>query len=65
MLAWVHQAIANERELLESLFGDPPPASPGAGAAAEAARAEALADGEAVEVSELLDKVSSLCLHCG
>lgn len=68
MLAWVHQALANERDLLASLF-DPPqapaaaaaPAAPAAAAAsasptARSPRVAAVVD-EGVETSSLLDKV--------
>lgn len=72
MLAWVHQALASERELLVTLFGEDEPAAAGVGPeAGEAASqpdkdAAAAADeygGEEVRsLSELLDMVfESVC----
>jgi hypothetical protein len=58
ILGWVHQAIANEKELLESLFGE----SEGTRTlSAEVSTAEVPQDAEPVEVPALMDKVFIYC----
>jgi hypothetical protein len=58
MLGWVHQAIANEKELLESLFGG---SEENRVLAVGASSAEMPDDAEPVEVDALVDKVHSCC----
>lgn len=61
MLAWVHQAMAQEKDLFEQLFGTPEHSDAAENAAAttpSAADAE-----EGVNISDLLDKVC-WCQHC-
>jgi hypothetical protein len=55
MLGWVHQAIANEKELLESLFGE---FEESRTLTAAVSTAEVPEDAEPVEVPTLMDKVS-------
>ena len=53
MLAWVHQALASERELLLSLFGEPD---------AVAAQEIATGTGDMPSIARLLDRVfESIC----
>ena len=53
MLAWVHQALASERELLLSLFGEPD---------SDAAAPADLGSSDMPSIARLLDRVfESIC----
>lgn len=56
MLAWVHQSLAGEREVLVQLFGDDSSSAPGEGAMSSASAAEM------PSIAELLDRIfESIC----
>jgi hypothetical protein len=64
MLAWVHQALASEREFVTVLFGgdDAPPAHVAASAPVAAGGDGAVAGGETLDTAALLDAIfESIC----
>lgn len=57
MLAWVHQAIAQEKDLFEQVFGSGPVDEAAAAAPSSPTGAEAE---QSVDIGQLLDKVRAV-----